>query len=240
MPTLADVARGRPRRRVPRRRAEGRRSRGGRPPPSCGPAAATRRRRRSCPRSTGVARRDGRAAARLAALAQRGGPGAGRCRWRSASGAARSRSDGRRSPPKRGAGRDAGIEVAAWTVTRPRDRRPAGRARRGRLLCRGAALEATGPRQSGRLGPVLEAGDVRATVHPEDGGRIGSLVVDGHEVILGGDHGPDALGQLPDGALGRPHPPREVLVPGPRPPAAAGDAAARDPRRGLGPAMAGR
>ena len=40
-------------------------------------------------------------------------------------------------------------------------------------------------------GLVLEAGDVRATLLPEDGGRVGSLVIGGHEVILGGD--PDRM-----------------------------------------------
>ena len=38
---------------------------------------------------------------------------------------------------------------------------------------------------------VLEAGDVRATILPEDGGRVGSLVIGGHDVILGGD--PDRM-----------------------------------------------
>jgi aldose 1-epimerase len=40
-------------------------------------------------------------------------------------------------------------------------------------------------------GLVLEAGDVRATILPEAGGRVGSLVIGGHEVILSGD--PDQM-----------------------------------------------
>ena len=64
-------------------------------------------------------------------------------------------------------------------------------------------------------GLVLEAGDVRATLLPEDGGRVGSLVIGGHERHPGRRPGPDALGQLPDGAVRRPHPARAVLVPGP-------------------------
>ena len=38
---------------------------------------------------------------------------------------------------------------------------------------------------------VLEAGDIRAVVHPADGGRIGSLVIDGLELIW--NHRPDGL-----------------------------------------------
>ncbi len=38
---------------------------------------------------------------------------------------------------------------------------------------------------------VFEAGDVRATILPQDGGRVGSLVIGGHDVILGGD--PDRM-----------------------------------------------
>src|SRR5262245_47189806 len=38
---------------------------------------------------------------------------------------------------------------------------------------------------------VLEADDVRATIRPEDGGRVASLVIGGHEVIVTGD--PDRM-----------------------------------------------
>ena len=89
-------------------------------------------------------------------------------------------------------------------------------------------------------GLVLEAGDVRATLLPEDGGRVGSLVIGGHEVILGGD--PDRMrwgsypmapfaGRIRHGRFsfrGRDH---QLPL---------GHAAARHPRRGVGPAVAGR
>ena len=38
---------------------------------------------------------------------------------------------------------------------------------------------------------VLEAGDARATILPGDGGRIGSLVVGDHELLVTGD--PDRM-----------------------------------------------
>lgn len=44
---------------------------------------------------------------------------------------------------------------------------------------------------------VLEAGAARVTVLPEDGGRIGSLVVDGHELIVTEGYGPIRWGCYP-------------------------------------------
>ena len=136
----------------------------------------------------------------------------------------------------------AGLEVAAWTVTRPPTRRAAGRARGDRRAAskgpRSMASGSVGSRDAAGL--VLEAGDVRATLLPEDGGRVGSLVIGGHEVILGGD--PDRMrwGSYPMAPFAGRIRARPVLVPGPGPPAAAGHAAARHPRRGVGPAVAGR
>jgi aldose 1-epimerase len=47
-------------------------------------------------------------------------------------------------------------------------------------------------------GLVLDAGDVRAVVRPEDGGRLGSLVVGGHELLVTGDpQGPIHWGSYP-------------------------------------------
>lgn len=43
--------------------------------------------------------------------------------------------------------------------------------------------------RDGRRALVLEADDVRATVLPDDGGRLGSLVVAGHELLVTGDPG---------------------------------------------------
>ena len=81
---------------------------------------------------------------------------------------------------------DAGLEVAAWTVRRTATRDRLERLGDRRVLRRGRGA---GSRAMTARDLVLEAGDVRAVVHPEDGGRIGSLVVDGLELIW--NHRPD-------------------------------------------------
>ena len=44
---------------------------------------------------------------------------------------------------------------------------------------------------------ALEAGDVRATIMPEQGGRLGSLVVGGYEVIVTSHDDPMRWGSYP-------------------------------------------
>ena len=67
--------------------------------------------------------------------------------------------------------------------------------------------DAAAGRGRGRDALVLEAGDARVVVRPADGGRIGSVIVGRSRAPRDGRvRRPDDMGQLPDGAMGRPDP----------------------------------
>ena len=230
--------------RLPRRRAQGRRPRrrdGRRPArrPRQGAEARRRSRRSTRPRWRRWPRRcpswprwlnaDATSAARRSSTATRLGCRAVAVLW----GAITPRRS-RRARRGRPRGRRVDGHPAA-------DGRAARRARRDRVLRRGGGVRwlAAGRRRT--LGARARGGR-RPGDDPAGAGRPRRLAGRSPATRSRGrrPRGPDALGQLPDGAVRRPHPRRPVHVPRRRAPLRAGDAAARDPRRRVRPAVADR